>query len=178
MLVGRLGRGEAGYDRGSFEALLTTASAGAGEMRPPQLTAVKPGEASGVLLGGTLTQLVASLATPYAFSPPEGFVLFLDEVGERPYRIDRMFTQLRLSGILARASAIVFGELPRCDDPAGEPTARAVVEDLVRDFSGPVLAGFPSGHTTGPAWTLPFGINVRVSAGVRPALVIEEPAVE
>ncbi len=44
---------------------------------------------------------------------PPGFVLFVDEVGERPFRIDRMLTQLRLSGILGRASAVVFGELPR-----------------------------------------------------------------
>ena len=51
-------------------------------------------------------------------------MLFLDEVGERPFRIDRMLTQLRLSGILARASAVVFGELPRCDEPDGQPTAR------------------------------------------------------
>jgi muramoyltetrapeptide carboxypeptidase len=177
MLAGRLGRGAAGYDRGSFNAALTTALA-AGELRPAGLETIRPGEASGMLLGGTLSQLVASLGTPYAFDPPERFVLFVDEVAERPYRIDRMFMQLRLSGLVARASAIVFGELPRCDEPAGEPTVREVAADLLRDFPGPVLAGFPSGHTTGPAWTLPFGVCARVLAGARPALVIEEAAVE
>ena len=63
-----------------------------------------PGEARGLLLGGTLTQLLASLGTPFAFAPPPGYVLFLDEVGERPYRLDRMVTQLRQTGLLgARA---------------------------------------------------------------------------
>ena len=67
----------------------------------------------GPLLGGTLTQLTGVAGTPYAFDRPPGFVLFLDDVGERPYRIDRMLTQLRASRLLGRARAIVFGELPR-----------------------------------------------------------------
>ncbi len=131
-----------------------------------------------MLFGGTITQLLASLSTPWAFAPPAGCVLFLDEVGERPYRLDRMITQLRQSGILARAAAVVFGELPRCDEPSGEPTARAVVADLFADFSGPVLVGFPSGHTIGPAMTLPMGVRCRVVAAGRPVLAIEEAAVQ
>ncbi|MCH9032986.1 MAG: hypothetical protein IID42_00600 [Planctomycetes bacterium] len=75
----------------------------------PGLDTVREGEACGPLLGGTLTQLVASLGTPYAFAPPSGYVLLLDEVGERPYRIDRMLTQLTASGVLARAAAVVCG---------------------------------------------------------------------
>jgi muramoyltetrapeptide carboxypeptidase len=130
-----------------------------------------------MLLGGTLTQLLASLATPFAFDPPAGYVLFLDEVGERPYRLDRMVTQVAQAGLLARAAAVVIGELPKCDEPAGEPTARAVMSDLFADFPGPVLIGFPSGHTVGPAMTLPFGVTARVVSGPRPRLVIEEAAV-
>jgi muramoyltetrapeptide carboxypeptidase len=129
-------------------------------------------------LGGTLTQLVASLGTPFAFAPPQGYVLFLDEVGERPYRLDRMVTQLAQAGLLARASAVVIGELPRCDEPSGDPTARAAVADLFAHFPGPVLIGFPSGHTVGAAMTLPFGVTARVVAGLRPRLVIEESAVQ
>lgn len=176
MLAGRLGRGEEGYDRRSLLACLTRAEP-AGEFCPPGLESLRPGEAAGPLFGGTLSQLVGSLGTAYAFDPPDGFVLFLDEVGERPYRIDRMFTQLRLSGILGRARAIVWGELPGCDEPAGEYSARATAADLVRDFPGPVLAGFPSGHTTGPAWTLPLGVRASVVATARPAVVIDEAAV-
>ena len=176
-VAGRLGAGEAGYDRGTFIRALTSAEP-LGELATSGVEAVRPGEASGPLFGGTLTQLVASLGTPYAFDPPRGFVLFVDEVGERPYRIDRMWVQLAFSGLLSRASAIVFGELPLCDEPGGDPTARAVVADLVRDFRGPVLFGFPSGHTAGPALTLPLGVRVRVVARERAAVVVEEAAVE
>ena len=131
-----------------------------------------------MLVGGTLTQLVSSLGTPFQFRPPEGHVLFLDEVGERPYRLDRMLTQLAQSGLLARAAAVVFGELPNCDEPGGEPTARATVADVLRDFSGPVLFGLPSGHTFHAALTLPFGVQARVVAQAQPRLVIEEAAVD
>jgi len=177
MLAGRLGRGEAGYDRASFLAALCRREP-MGELQATGVEALRPGEAAGVLLGGTLTQLLASLATPFAFAPPAGHVLFLDEVGERPYRLDRMVTQLRQSGLLARAAAVVIGELPQCDEPGGAVTARAVMADLFAEFAGPVLIGFPSGHTTGPAMTLPFGVSCRVIAGSRPRLVIEEAAVE
>jgi len=104
--------------------------------------------------------------------------LFLDEVGERPYRLDRMITQWRQAGLLARASAVVIGELPKCDEPSGEPSARAVMADLFQDFSGPVVIGFPSGHTAGPAMTLPFGVRCRVVGGRTARVVIEEAAVE
>jgi len=131
-----------------------------------------------MLIGGTMTQLAASLGTPYAFDPPERCVLFLDEVGERPYRIDRLYTQLRLAGIIERASALVFNELPRCDEPSGTPVIRDVVGDLTRDFDGPVLFGLPSGHTTGATLTIPFGVTARVNTGSRPGLIIDEAAVQ
>ena len=176
MIERRFARGTAGYDRETFTRCLCRAEP-AGEIGHPRLEVLKPGEARGPLTGGTLTQLTASLGTPYAFDPPGGCILFIDEVAERPYRVDRMFTQLRLAGILARASALVFGELPQCDEPAGDPTVRAVVAALTRDFPGPVLFGLPSGHTSGPTLTLPFGVDATVLGGARPALVINEPAV-
>ena len=176
MLARRLGRGAVGYDEDSFVRTLCRREP-LGELAPPGLESIRPGEASGMLLGGTLTQLLASLGTPYAFEPPAGYVLFLDEVGERPYRLDRMVTQLVQTGLLARASAVVIGELPKCDEPSGDPSARDVIADLLADFPGPVLIGFPSGHTVGPAMTLPFGVMARVIAGDRPRLVIEESAV-
>jgi muramoyltetrapeptide carboxypeptidase len=176
MLADRLGRGREGYDRDSFQRVLCALEP-AGELAPGSAETIRAGEAGGTLVGGTLTQLLASLATPFAFNPPEGHVLFLDEVGERPYRLDRMLTQLRQTGLLARASAVVFSELPRCDEPSGDPTARAVVAELLAGFPGPVVFGFPSGHATGAAMTLPFGVACRVIAGRRPRLVIEESAV-
>jgi muramoyltetrapeptide carboxypeptidase len=177
MLARRLGRGADGYDADTFVKALCRREP-IGELAAPGVESIRSGEAKGPLFGGTLTQLLASIGTPFAFSPPAGYVLFLDEVGERPYRLDRMLTQLRQTGLLARASAVVIGELPRCDEPAGDVTARAVVADLFEDFTRPVLFGFPSGHTIGPAMTLPFGVSCRVIAGERPRLVIEESAVE
>jgi muramoyltetrapeptide carboxypeptidase len=176
MVEGRLARGEAGYDRDTFIRCLCMAEP-AGDIVHPDVETIVPGEATGMLLGGTLTQLTASLGTPYAFDPPDRFVLFLDEVGERPFRIDRMLTQLRLSGILARASAVVFGELPRCDEQDGEPTARSMIAAVMEGFRGPVLFGLPSGHTSGATLTLPFGVRATVLAGPQPRLVIEEAAV-
>jgi muramoyltetrapeptide carboxypeptidase len=177
MIEGRLARGESAYDLDSFLRVLTHPAA-AGEMTHQQVEVMRPGEAAGVLLGGTLTQLLASLGTPFAFDPPAGHILFIDEVAERPYRIDRMLTQLRLSGLLARASAIVFGELPRCDEPGDAgPAIKAVVADLLDGFPGPVLFGLPSGHTSGACMTLPFGVQARVVTAPAPALIIEEAAV-
>jgi muramoyltetrapeptide carboxypeptidase len=177
MLAGRLGRGAEGYDADSFERALCRLEP-MGELTPAGVESIHDGEASGILLGGTLTQILASLGTPFAFAPPAEYVLFLDEVGERPYRLDRMVTQLKQTGLLARASAVVIGELPRCDEPSGDPTARAVMADLFADFPGPVLIGFPSGHTVSPAMTLPFGVRCRVVGGAPPRVVIEEAAVE
>jgi muramoyltetrapeptide carboxypeptidase len=177
MLDRRLSRGEAGYDRRTLLAALCTREP-LGELAPPQLETIRAGEAAGMLLGGTATQLLASLGTPFAFDPPPGYVLFFDEVGERPYRLDRMVTQLRQSGLLARASAVVLGELPNCDEPSGEPSAREVMAGLFAAFPGPVVLGFPSGHTVGPAMTLPFGVRCRVIADTRPRIIIEEAAVD
>lgn len=176
MLDRRLGRGAAGYDRDSFERALCRPEP-MGELTASGLVTVREGEAKGLLCGGTITQVLASLGTPYAFEPRAGAVLFLEEVNERPYRLDRMLLQLDQSGILARASAVVVGELPQCDEPNGEATAHDVVTEILGGFHGPVLIGFPSGHTTGPSMTLPFGVTCRVVADGRPRLVIEESAV-
>jgi muramoyltetrapeptide carboxypeptidase len=179
MLAGRLSRGAAGYDEATFMNALCRPSP-MGELAPPALETISAGDVSGPLFGGTLTQVVSSLGTPCAFDPPQEYVLLLEEVGERPYRLDRMVTQLRQAGLLAQASAVVIGELPRCDEPSGDLTARAVMADLFEDFQGPVVIGFPTGHTAGPAMTLPLGVRVRVVAPARgqPKLIVEESAVE
>ncbi|HKY20666.1 MAG TPA: LD-carboxypeptidase [Vicinamibacterales bacterium] len=177
MLDRRLGRGVDAYDPDTFMRALTSTEP-LGELTAPALETFCKGEAAGPLMGGTLAQLVASLGTPFAFNPPKGYVLFLEDVAERPYRLDRMLTQLRLSGILAAASALVLGEFLDCDEPRGEPSGRAVLAELLEDFNGPVVYGFPSGHTTGPLVTLPFGVQARVIADGRPRVIIEEAGVE
>jgi muramoyltetrapeptide carboxypeptidase len=176
MLEGRFAD-RARYDRESFvRAVSVTEPMGA--IVPPSLEVWRPGEAAGVLVGGTLTQLASSLGTPWAFDPPPGCVLFFDEVNERPYRLDRLLTQLVQAGIVGRASAIVFNELPGCDEPGGQVRGVDAVRRVLEGFAGPVVGGFPSGHTPGATITLPFGVRATVVARGRAALVIEEPAVE
>jgi muramoyltetrapeptide carboxypeptidase len=171
-----LDRGPAGYDESTFVRALTRAEP-LGPLAAPTLEALSAGEAVGPVHGGNLTQLAASMGTPYAFDPPAGCVLFLEEVGERPYRIARLLTQLAFSGVLDRARAVVFGQLPGCDEPDGSVTARDVVADALRRFPGPVLWGLPAGHTVGPALTLPLGVRTRVVAGPSPLVEILESAV-
>jgi muramoyltetrapeptide carboxypeptidase len=175
MLERRLASGAAGYDERSFLAL--TGDGSGVELAPDGLDVLRPGRVQGPLYGGTIANLVASLGTPFAFDPPAGCVLFLEDVNERPYRIDRMLTQLRLSGVLGRARALVFGEMRGCDEPGGSLTAREVIARLTVGFNGPVLFGFPSGHTSGPCWTLPFGVDVRIDTKPRPVIVVEDSAV-
>jgi len=176
MIEGRLAVGESAYDVSSFLGSLSDEPLG--ELAPDGLEAIVDGEATGTLVGGTLTQLSASLGTPFDFRPPMGAVLFIDEVAERPYRLRRMLTQLRQSGRLAGVSAVVFGQLPRCDEPDGRVTGRMVVEEFTRAGGVPVLFGFPSGHAVTPLVSLPFGVRARVIAGPRPRLVLDEAAAE
>lgn len=176
MIERRLAAGPARYDQASFLRVLTTGEP-AGEMGSEALETLHPGDATGLLVGGTLTQIACLLGTPWTPLVPEAAVLFLEDVNERPYRVHRMLTQLSQSGILARAGAIVFGEFPGCDEPGGRPAIRDVLREFTREFRGPVLFGFPAGHTAGATLTLPLGVRARVSGGARPAVTILEAAV-
>lgn len=177
MLEKKLSAGSHGYDRRSFlRALMETGPIG--ELTGPNMEVIREGAAVGPLFGGTLTQLVGSLGTPFAFDPPQGCVLFLDEVAERPYRLDRMLTQLRLSGLIDRAAGVVFGEYPRCDEPGGAYTAYDAIIAALSGYSGPIVFGLPSGHTVTPALTLPLGVRARVETSPSLSFVIEESAVE
>jgi len=175
MLDRKLSAGPDAYDEASF--LRSVSPEPVGELQPDGVETLKAGEAAGPLFGGTLSQLLGSLGTPWPFTPPAGYVLFLDEVGERPYRLDRMLVQARQAGLFERASAVIVGQLPKCDEAGGSITGRSVVADALADFCGPVLFGFPSGHTTTSLVTLPLGVHSRVIGGRAPMVVIEESGV-
>ena len=175
MLDRRLSRGEAGYHLESFLAAVQRGTA-AGELRPEGLSVLKPGRAEGMLIGGTLTQIAAGLGTPYAMRLDRPSILFLEDVNERPYKIRRMLTQLKLAGVLAHVTGVVMGAMAGCDEPGLQ--ACDVVSSFFAGFEGPVLAGFPSGHGAAPTWTLPFGVRASLQTGDGGVLVIEEPAVE
>jgi muramoyltetrapeptide carboxypeptidase len=176
MIEGRLAKGTTHYHSMSFLSLVQGLGAGM-EMAPDGLTVLKAGEAEGPLFGGTLTQLAGSMGTPYAFNPPDGCILLVEDVSERPYRIDRMLMQLRLSGVLSKARALVFGEMPGCDEPGGAITARDAIRSFTADVPGPVIVGFPAGHTVGPCWTLPLGVRVSVQTTPTALLRVEESPV-
>ena len=176
MVDRRLSRGPSAYDEASFRRVVMS-SEPAGEFRPAALAVLHQGRAAGTLVGGTLTQLVSSLGTPWAFEARPGCALFIEDIGERPYRIHRMLTQLRQAGVFASARAVVFGEFPGCDEPGGDPAIRDVLCEFTAGFPGPVLFGFPSGHTAGATWTLPFGVLVEVVADASPMVIVTEAAV-
>jgi muramoyltetrapeptide carboxypeptidase len=176
MAEGRLALGPAGYDRASFLAAVTQPGP-MGTLAPAGVEVLRDGDATGVLAGGTLTQLASLLGTPFALVPREPTVLFLEDVGERPYRIDRLLTQLHQAGTFRRVTGVVLGAFPGCDESGGGPTARAVLRDLFAQFPGPVIFGFPSGHGARPTLTLPLGVDVRLTTSTGPALSVEEAAV-
>lgn len=176
MIEGRLAAGPAAYDQPSFIRAITE-PAPLGPLTAAGVEAFTPGDAWGVIVGGTLSQLVALLGTPWALDIPRGAILLLEDVGERPYRIHRMLTQLAQSGMLARAGAIVFGEFRDCDEPGGTPAIREVLEDFTQGFPGPVLFGLPFGHARGALLSVPIGVRGHVSSDP-PLLAVDEAAVD
>jgi muramoyltetrapeptide carboxypeptidase len=148
------------------------------EPPPPMvgLRTIAPGRASGRLLGGNLEVLTRLLGTPFAL-PLDGAVLLLEEVGERPYRIDRALTQLRLLADFAGLRGVVVGDLMRCDEPDGSgPTAAEVVAERLGGLGIPVVAGAPVGHDRRNR-ALPLGVRVTVDADAG-RLELHEAAVQ
>jgi muramoyltetrapeptide carboxypeptidase len=109
------------------------------------LRAIHGGAARGPLVGGNLS-LLHAMAAADRLALPEGSVLALEDVGESPYRVDRMLTSLRLGGHLARASAIVFGGFDRCSAGPDATSVDEVLEERTRSLGIPILAGAPFGH--------------------------------
>jgi muramoyltetrapeptide carboxypeptidase len=143
-----------------------------------EVTALADGDAEGILYGGCLSILVASLGTPYEVRT-EGTILFLEDIAAKPFQVDRMLMQLKLAGKLSGVRGIVFGEMLDCVQAASQPyTLQEVVMRIVRNLGVPVAFGFRSGHVTSRNITLPFGVLARlgVHAG-RVSLRILESAV-
>lgn len=140
---------------------------------------LRPGKARGKLYGGCLSMLAASLGTPFEIQT-EGCILFIEDVAEKPYRIDRMLMQLHLAGKLKGVRGFVFGEMLDCAPPAGESyTLRQVIMRVLAPYSVPVAFGLKSGHVTGGNATLPIGVEAELSAENSVVnLRILEPATE
>lgn len=135
---------------------------------------VTRGRCEGRLQGGNLSLICATLGTPYAIAP-EGAVLFIEDVGEQPYRVDRMLSHLRLAGVLDTVAGIVIGRFTG-KDAAEEAAIREVVLDACRPLGCPVVADFPCGHVADNA-TLPLGIRVALDADAGTLEILEPSCV-
>jgi muramoyltetrapeptide carboxypeptidase len=136
-----------------------------------------PGSAEGILYGGCLSILVASLGTPYEIHTADT-ILFLEDIAAKPYQIDRMLMQLKLAGKLAEVRGIVFGEMLDClQSKNQEYSLEEVVLRVVGDLGIPIAYGLRSGHVSHGNITLPLG--VRSALDVRASTVslkVLEPA--
>ena len=177
LLFDRLAQGRSGAVHGP---LLTTLAAEPewsrerlrallfGEPVPPlQGVGWSAGRAEGPLLAANLTVATHLLGTPH-LPPLTGAILVLEDVGEAPYRIERMLTHWRLSGALQQLAGLAFGSFSGCEDGQDEaPERRFSLEQVLRertaDLGIPVLAGLPVGHTAGNA-ALPLGVACRLDA--------------
>lgn len=144
---------------------------------PPlwQLDSLNSGRAQGRLLGGNLSLICATLGTPYAIDP-ENAILFLEDVGESAYRVDRMLAQLRLAGLLDRVSGVVVGQFTVAD-PAETIRIDQIIRQYLQQIRVPVLLNFPAGHTPHNV-TLPHGAMVEIDAESAELKLLELPVLK
>ncbi len=125
---------------------------------------LRPGQAAGRLVGGNLSLVAASLGTPWQVDARDA-VLFLEDVGEEVYALDRMLSQLRCAGVFAAVSGIVLGTFTGCvNGYRADYGPRELMADFFRDCAKPVLYGVKAGHCT-PMLTLPLGAMCRIDGG-------------
>jgi muramoyltetrapeptide carboxypeptidase len=166
-----------GVDLSSWNAAVTGASDFDVVPNHPAVRTLVSGEAEGVLYGGCLSILVASLGTPHQIHT-DGTILFLEDLNAKPYQIDRMLMQLKLAGKLAHVRGFVFGEMLDCIQvPHQDYTLEEVVMRILGDLGVPIAWGLRSGHVTGGNVTLPFGVRASLHAAPdEVSLKILEPA--
>jgi len=164
-----------GVHHESLSAALGGKTYGVGEAEG--LVAMQQGAAHGVLYGGCLSILVAMLGTP--FEPQtEGKLLFLEDVGAKPYQVDRMLWQLRKAGKLDGVRGLVFGEMLDCASPGAEADLIGqAIRNALDGFAGPIAFGLRSGHVSRRNVTLTFGVEAELKVENRAQLTLQEAAV-
>ena len=130
------------------------------------------GKATGRLLGGNLTLITATLGTEYAIGA-KGVVLFLEDIEEAPYRVDRMLSQLRLGGVLDQVSGVILGDFTY-KNGSEQKQMEAVFHDYFDKAKYPVVWNFPVGHIANNA-TLPQGVMVELDADTGSLKILENP---
>lgn len=167
-----------GVDSASWEAALNGSSTWTLDPGPGSgVKALAEGTAEGILYGGCLSMLVASLGTPYEIRSA-GTILFIEDLAAKPYQIDRMLMQLKLAGKLTDVRAIVLGEMLDCIQNTNQGYAlEEVVLRIVGDLGVPVAYGLRSGHVSRQNITLPLGVRAALNVGGgEVSLKILEPA--
>jgi muramoyltetrapeptide carboxypeptidase len=165
-----------GVDLASWQAALTGLAAW--EVRSGAdsgMEGLADGHGEGILYGGCLSILVASLGTPHEIRT-NGTVLFLEDVNAKPFQVDRMLMHLKLAGKLAGVKGIVFGEMLDCVQSKDQPyTLQEVILRIVGELGIPVAYGLRSGHVTRKNITLPFGVraSLRVNGGEAALKILE-----
>lgn len=143
------------------------------------LRVLRAGRAEGRLAGGCISIFVEALGTPYAPEIAEDSILFLEDIGTKPYQWDRMLLHLRYAGVLERASGIVFGDMRQCVVNGEQNLLERAILHSLRDFGGPIAIGLRSGHVDGANVTVPLGVRARLDLtdAENPQLHILEAAV-
>jgi muramoyltetrapeptide carboxypeptidase len=151
-----------GVEPGSWAAALTGGgSTNFNFTADSKMQPLVQGSADGVVYGGCLSMLAASLDTPYEVHT-EGTILFIEDVATKPYQIDRMLMQLKLAGKFAGVRGIIFGEMLDCVQPGNQPyTLQEVIMRIVGDLGIPVAYGLRSGHVSRSNITLPIGVSAQ-----------------
>jgi muramoyltetrapeptide carboxypeptidase len=129
---------------------------------------LREGVAEGRLEGGCLSIVAEGLGTPYAMrraSVEEPRILFLEDVGVKPYQWDRMLLHLRYAGMLEGVTGIVFGDMTKCVAAEEMGLLEGAVLHALRDFKGPIAMGLRAGHVDGANVMLPLGVRVRLEGG-------------
>jgi muramoyltetrapeptide carboxypeptidase len=146
---------------------LLTSPRKAGSVLPngEPVNTLREGKGTGVLVGGNLAHLVASMGTPY-IPQLKGAVVFLEDIGEEPYRVDRMLSQLRHASVLRQAAGILAGQFTSCA-PKDSSAPSLSLDDVFREIAAlaptPFMSNLPFGHEA-RKMTMPIGIRVRMNA--------------
>jgi muramoyltetrapeptide carboxypeptidase len=163
-----LGENYDGHEKPGYELPLTD------EERASIVTTV-PGKAQGLLVGGNLSLVCAVLGTPYEFDM-QNRILFLEEVAEQPYRVDRFLSQLRLGGKLDVLAGVIIGQFTDCVPAEDKPSLEMseIFDTYFGNLGIPVISNFPAGHTRDNA-TLPLNVPVQLDASSKRVTILENP---